>query len=249
MSFLESPVFWGIVGIIGVAVGIIGTYLPNRKVIKYRVKCTEIITATAAQFPGLVVNLDGKPIQNLILTTITFQNIGYQTIASSDITQLEPLGAYVSGECFGYILNSSNSNSALTATQTRVDAPEGTHGGCTLNLQFDFLKRKDCLKVSLWHDGAVSVRGELKFGKLKKNTEGKKHLMWCIYEELVYVIFIVMSSIYAVTIIPDTIQSCDWSVPRSVLETVLLCGIALFATVWAILFTITNIKAFYLASK
>lgn len=248
MSFLESPVFWGIVGIIGVAVGIIGTYLPNRKVIKYRVKCTEIITATAAQFPRLVVNLDGKPIQNLILTTITFQNIGYQTIASSDIAQLEPLGAHVSGECFGYILNSSNSNSALTATQTRVDAPEGTHGGCTLNLQFDFLKRKDCLKVSLWHDGAVSVRGELKSGKLKKNDKGKEELISSICLELVYVIIMLLLPGNLVEIL-GMIQSCDWSVPRSVFGTVLFCILCLLAVVWVILFTVANIQAFYLASK
>lgn len=243
MPQLDSSTFWGIVGIIGVVAGIIGSYLPNRKVIKYHIACTEIITATATKIPGLMVRLDDKPIRNLILTTITFQNVGYQTITSSDIAQLEPLGAHISGECFGYVPNSSNLNSALTVTQTMI-APEGIQAGCTLDLHFDFLKRNDDLRIFLWHDGTVSVRGELKFGKLKSADKNKKDLIWCIYMELIYVANIVMLSSYGITMI----QSCDWALPHSVLE-VLWYILVFFSIVWEIVFTIANIEAFYWVSK
>ena len=245
MFFLESPVFWGIVGIIGVAVGIIGSYLPNRKVIKYHVACTKIITASETELPGLMVKLDDKPIQSLMVTTITFQNVGFQPIRSSDIAQIEPLGAHISGECFKYTLSSSNLKSGLTATQTRTEAQEGMQDGCTLNLHFDFLKRKDYFKMCLWHDGAVSPRGELISGKLKKDDKDKKDLIWCIFMELMYAAGIAISPLYVSTIIPAMIQSCDWLVPSSVLETVLCCVFGLLLFAWDIIFTIANVEAFH----
>lgn len=248
MSFLESPVFWGIVSIIGVAVGIMGTYLPNRKAIRYRISSTKVITGTAIGFPGLTVKLDDKPIQSLMIATVTFQNVGYQTITSSDIARAEPLGVRIWGECFGYTLSSSHSNSALTATQTRIDASEDTQGECTLNLDFDFLKRKDYLKISLWYDGTARACGELKSGKLEKDNKSKKDLAWCIYMELMYVIIAAALPLAWTQIIPSMIQPGNWS-PYFVLNTALFCVSSLAAIVFEILLTIANIQVIHWASE
>lgn len=171
MPFWESPIFWGIVGIIGVVLGILASaYFSNRKVLEHHMHSSRLIPKNISNIPGLSVTMHGKPIQNLIATEIKFSNGGNQAIESSDFAKAEKLGAAIDGTYYGSEISSSNPNSAPTVK----DVDEHT-----LAIDFDFIKPKDSITLTLWHDGKASIRGDMKFGKVRKGSGKKSHaLLW-----------------------------------------------------------------------
>lgn len=163
MPFWESPVFWGIVSIIGVCLGIYASaYFSNRKVLEYSIHPSALITEDLSNIPGLTVMMYGQAIQDLTATEVTFSNAGNQTLEPSDFAKTEPLGVSVSGICFGVQLKSDNPNSAPIVNPVDVHI---------FDVEFDFLRPKESLTLILWHDGDASIRGDLKSGKIRAKSK------------------------------------------------------------------------------
>jgi len=162
MLFWESNVFWGVAGIVaGVVVAtfyfLIGK---SNKLLEYEVISTNLITDNITNIPGISIMLDGKSIENLVSTTIKFINSGNQTIVSGDFAVLEPLSVTVTGQFLstkhGYQVSCDNPNSFPFIKIVNNK---------TANIEFDFLKPKQSLTITIWHSGKLSVLGELKTGK------------------------------------------------------------------------------------
>lgn len=167
MSFLESSAFWGIAGIvIGAIIATFFFYIgKSKKIIEYQVISTNLITKDMTNIPGISIVLDGKPIEDLVSTTIKFINSGNQTIYPNNFATLEPLGATVSGQFLNihnYQAISDNPNSCPYVTFVN---------GNTVSIEFDFLKPKQSITVTLWHSGSITVLGELKSGKKQECLE------------------------------------------------------------------------------
>lgn len=170
MPWWESGLFWGIVGIIGVCLGIFASsFFSNRKVLEHREHSSSLIPKDISNIPGLAVTMYDKPIQSLFATEITFFNGGNQTIEPSDFAKAEPLGASIDGNYYGAEINSSNPN-AVPAVKV-VDEH-------TLAVDFDFLRPKDSITLTLWHDGKASTRGDMKFGRVRKHSGTKSYFLW-----------------------------------------------------------------------
>lgn len=168
MSFLHSPIFWGVVGVVGVFLGIFASaYFSNRKVLEHLEHSSKLIPKDISNIPGLTITMHGKPIQDLIATEIKFFNGGNQTIESSDFAKAEQLGAAIDGTYYGAEISSSNPNSAPAVKV--VDEH-------TLAVDFDFLKPNDSITLILWHNGKASIRGDIKFGKVRKKLGNKSPL-------------------------------------------------------------------------
>ena len=176
MLFWESNVFWGVAGIVaGVVVAtfyfLIGK---SNKLLEYEMVSTNLITDSITNIPGISIMFDGKSIENLVSTTIKFINSGNQTIVSSDFAVLEPLGVTVTGQFLstqhGYQVSCDNPNSCpcVKIVNSKI-----------ANIEFDFLKPKQSLTITVWHNGKLFVLGELKTGKKREYRESysfSKHL-------------------------------------------------------------------------
>lgn len=168
MPFWESSAFWGIVGVVGVALGIFASaFFSNRKVLTYNKESSVLITDDISNIPRLAVTMDSRPIQNLIATEIKFYNAGNQTIISSDLAKLEPLGVFIPNAYFGSKISSDNKNSAPIIN---------TINEHTLAIEFDFIKPGESLTLCVWHDGDLSICGDLYSGKLKEGRKERKLL-------------------------------------------------------------------------
>lgn len=170
MMLWESSAFWGIAGIIGGIVVATFFFVVQRKIkiLEYQVDSTKLITDEMINIPGIKITLDSQPVRNLTSTTIKFTNSGNQTITSDDFATLAPLGISVTGRFFniqhGYHTTSDNPNS-IPFVKTLDDK--------TVNIEFDFLKQKQSCSITILHDGALSVLGELKSGKIRKHKDRK----------------------------------------------------------------------------
>lgn len=168
MPLWKSDTFWGIVGfavgIVGLLMAIIFYYLgKTRKILEYSILSTRLITEEMAKIPGLTVSIYDQPVRNLISTTLRINNAGNQTVLGADFAALAPLTAKVTGYFldtqYGYHISTSNPNSGLSIKQIKGD---------TVHIEFDFLKPKQFIEITLLHDGNISLTGELKSGKFRE---------------------------------------------------------------------------------
>lgn len=173
MPFGESPVFWGIVSIIVAVLWIVASacfsyFWANRKVLEHSTHPSALITEDISSIPGLAVMMQGQPIQNLTATEVIFSNAGNQPLQPSDFAKAEPLGVFTSGICYGAQVKANNPNSTpkINAVEEHI-----------LDVEFDFLKPKESITLIVWHDGDVSMRGDLISGKVREGKNKGKNTL------------------------------------------------------------------------
>lgn len=161
MPWWESSLFWGVAGI--VAGFLISTtyYLISKERIsmKHSMTSKSIINKETLEAAGVNLVFDNQLINQLIETTVKFTNSGNRTIDPFDYASKEPLGVHILGHLFRYNAWAENKNSI----------PEiKPMGDDKYKVEFDFLKPKQAFSITLFHDGAVDVFGELRSGSSRR---------------------------------------------------------------------------------
>lgn len=167
--------FWSIggfvVGIAGFIAAIIFYFKgKGKKILEYRIHTNRILfPLTKSVFekaPKLQILYDQQPINALQFTTITFTNIGSQTIYPKDFAAHEQLGIKVSVRFLGtdpeFKINEDNPNSAIVIKPSNENL---------VRIGFDFLKPKQSFQISFLHDGSVDVLGELTSGRIQEHDD------------------------------------------------------------------------------
>ncbi len=159
-----------VVGILGIVLAVV-FYLKgkSKKILAYRINSNHQIRSYLSEtVPELKILFNNKPISELTRTTITFTNSGNQTITSNDFAEQGKLVIKAS-KCFldneaNFWINKDNKNSAVSIKLL---------GENLLWVYFDFLKEKESVKVTFYHEGNIDILGDLKSGKIleKMNTE------------------------------------------------------------------------------
>lgn len=165
MPWWESSLFWGVVGIVvGFLISTIYYLIGKERIsMKHHITSKSIITKETLEAAGVNLVFDNQPINQLIETTVKFTNSGNRTIEPLHYAIKEPLGIYVLGHLFRYSVWAENRNSIPDIEPIDNDK---------YKIEFDFLKPKQAFSIKLFHDGAVDVFGELRFGSsrgLKRN--------------------------------------------------------------------------------
>ena len=144
MPLWESSAFWGIAGIVG---GIlVSTFFfirgKSRKILKYEIRSTALITKNMLNIPEISITLAGQPVQSITSSTIKFTNIGNQTITSDDFAKLAPLRISVKNKFFstvdGFQIASDNPYTAPVLHETNENA---------IDILFDFLRPKQSISI------------------------------------------------------------------------------------------------------
>ena len=182
-----------LIGAIGLLLTAIGTILTirsqNKKTLEYDITSTPLVTDEMSSIPGLKITMNGSPIKSLISSQIIIRNVGKQDITPSDFASLEPLGAVVTGKFFtmeqGYQIISDNKN--FDPSITFLD-------DTCVKIGFDYLSPKKAISVTLLHNGKLSIKGELKSGKLQSQYTRIKKM------RIMKILFDILSNIIAVII-------------------------------------------------
>lgn len=139
---------------------------------EYEISSTQLITEEMTNIPGLKITMDQQPIKNLTSTTIKFTNTGNQTILSSDFAAIDPLGVAVNGQ----FLNITNG--CMVKTNSPNASPSlKVLNDFTMGIEFDFLKPKRSLYITLLHNGKIAPTGELKDGTMREHVNIPRYLI------------------------------------------------------------------------
>ncbi|MCI8414930.1 MAG: hypothetical protein HFF00_04795 [Ruminiclostridium sp.] len=184
MSFGESSIFWGIIGLVGgLIVATFFYFLGKKKVLlEYSITSTNLISKQMPSIPGMSITLDGKPVECLTLSKVKFINSGNQTIYPGDFAPLAPLAIITEGNLFsstsGFRIDSDNPNlhPSITVLNNRA------------TLSFDFIKPKESFSITILHDGKVSVLGELTSGKNREVQKYPQYFLQAIISVLMMII-------------------------------------------------------------
>lgn len=160
MPQFDSSAFWGIVGIV---VGIIvATFFfvigMKRSRLRYLISSTPLITKKMVKTFGINISLNNRPIKKLYSTTITFINSGNQSISSSDFANQAPLCVILTGRLYGFDASVGNQKLRPSLIPDK---------GKTVRVEFEALKPRKYFKVTLLHNGSLTVSGELKTGDMR----------------------------------------------------------------------------------
>lgn len=165
MLFLTTLDFWSVggflIGILSLIIAIVFYFRGKiKKTLKYEITTTELITNDMANIPGISITLEGKSVYSVSSSIIKFTNVGNQTIVMEDFAKLSPLQLSAKNQFYSVgesRIAVDNPNTAPVLYQTSEN---------TVEIKFDFLRSKQSFAVLLVHDGALSVQGELKVGKI-----------------------------------------------------------------------------------
>lgn len=154
MPFWESSVFWGVAGIVvGFLISTIYYFAgKERYSMKHSITTKQIVTREITNIPEIKVSFDDKPLVELTQSTIKFINSGNQIITPHDYAAKEPLGVHISGHLYKYSASAENSNSMPEIKP--LDSKKH-------KIEFDFLKPKQSFSIVLFHDGSITVFGDL----------------------------------------------------------------------------------------
>ena len=176
MPFWESSAFWGIAGIV---VGFLGSTIyyfvgKERYSMKHQITTKQIVTKEITNIPEVKVSFDDRVIEELTESTIKFVNSGNQIITPHDYAAKEPLGVHISGHLYKYSTSAENSNSV----------PEiKPFGKNKYKIEFDFLKPKQSFSIVMFHDGNITIFGDLIEGRGFGTDIG---VLYCIVDHRMY---------------------------------------------------------------
>lgn len=158
MPFWESSIFWGIDGIVaGFLISTIFYFVgKERYSMKHRITAKQIVTREITSIPEINVSFNNKPLKELTESTIKFTNSGNQIITPDDYATKEPLGIHISGRLYKYSASAENNNSMPEIEPL---------GKKTYKIKFDFLKPKQSFSIVMFHDGNITIFGDLRRGK------------------------------------------------------------------------------------
>lgn len=180
---MDSNLFWCIIGIIGGAFFsllislffyLIGL---KRKCISYYIKTFCIISDKVNQITDLEITYHDNKLEDLYSSTIIIKNTGnsiieYQDFIISDTPSLCTDGEFIINDTFNSdstILNEKNNLKIIYKNDININQ---------LNLNFDYIAKKEKIVLSFFHTGNIYFNGKLKDGKIIQIPEETK------YEEL-----------------------------------------------------------------
>lgn len=134
----------------------------QRKIIKCSVVSTRLITNKQSKFKKLNILYDGKSIETLTVTKVTFWNSSIHTINSTDIIEIEPFSIMVEN---GEILDLSVLRGKNTSNQIEIDYIDIF----TANINFEYLDFKEGGIVQIVHTGrenGIQISRKIKGGKI-----------------------------------------------------------------------------------
>lgn len=161
MPFWESNIFWGTFGFITAAVFFYLSLVFGKKKAKleYKLVSTRLISGYTSDIPGLSITIDGYPVEDLIISQITFCNTGSQNIESQDFLPENPLHV-TSTERIFHVKLKTLSNPNVGAQQILIDES-------TCQFQFALLKPGWSFSAQVAHTGVLKIEGCLKTGLIK----------------------------------------------------------------------------------
>lgn len=152
MPQLDSGAFWGIAGIVA---GIFLYYAGKRgALLQYKKFSTPLLTEKMNNSSGTNMSINGKPVNSLILTTIEFTNIGNKPIRSSDFASQKPLHINIKGNYYGHSVSVGNQDLVPSLDEKNM------------NIYFEGLQPTEFCSVKIYHDGTLTVSGNLTTGKM-----------------------------------------------------------------------------------
>lgn len=169
-NVLQPGTLFGIAGtVISIILAIILYIKGKRKTLLTRqIISTDLISKKTKYVDSLKVVVDDQPVTYLVSTTLIITNRGNTTIESSSFASKEPLQLITTGKFFN--------THDLSHSPISSDNPNSTPsllavGDNKVQITFDFLKPKDSLSVTLFHNGEARVSGELKDGEFRDYTD------------------------------------------------------------------------------
>jgi len=164
---MQTDIIIGVtIGIIGIIIGIFGSYYFYRKSLREKAPCwvirsNNLIKGFSSRFQNLQVLFKGKQVENLTISKVMFWNDGAETIKNDDIETVNRIRISTTKEVSlldAKILATNNHSS-----QFEVNLDE--ENNCVY-LEFDYLDKKQGAVVQVIHTGSSSqdleVIGDIK---------------------------------------------------------------------------------------
>lgn len=163
-AFFKSSVFWGIIGLIG---GILTSYVFFRlsrkeKILSCDQYSTTLITDNLSKMKGLRITFAGEPISDLVSTSLRLNNVGGDTIESTDLAVASPLQMRTTGK----FMVLEDANSFLISSEKSCSFKLVQIDSQTIRIEFDYLGVGDEVYIKAFHTGDLTLTGDLKRGKI-----------------------------------------------------------------------------------
>lgn len=201
MQQLEINILFGIAGniicLISVIVSIVTYFIGKKRVLlKYDVISTDLIENETSGIPGLDITFNGEVVPNLTLTKVKIYNHGNCVVCPSDFRRTDPLRLTTTGNLFYSRINSVPHKEYMASFINRAR-------GSSI-IDFDFLKPKDSLTITVLHSGEISISGELITGMLQR--------YYTIFEKIAVKIDRVLGNAFFVSVIAGVISSAIFAI-------------------------------------
>jgi len=162
-----------LVGLIGLAVGVIGTAITflayqqahRRKMLGTTIHQFAIVDDAMSSIEGLAITFEGREVPNVVAATLLLVNLGVDTIDMSDFAAADPLRLSLRGD--GVVLSTRVITQAAASMSARITLTNDREAAIT----FDYLQplgflTLSCLHTSRLEDG-LTISGMLKTGSIK----------------------------------------------------------------------------------
>ena len=165
-------------GIIGTFLGVLGIVFAfvfyfkgkRKKKLIYNTESTVLISENLSSYENLRISYNDKEITTLNSTTIKIKNIGNDIIEPNDFVPSTPIiikvnGSFLLQDPTKYKIQRKNYKNIVSLEKKKENE---------IKVNFDFLKPKDEIQITVLHTGEVSISGDLKQGTVK-NYSSKKY--------------------------------------------------------------------------
>lgn len=194
----NSSALWGIIGLFGgFAISSFFYFISiKRKSLIYDITTTILVSKNATQIKNLNITYNNKPIKNLYTSTIKIKNNSNSIIEPNDFAPSVPLSLTTNGEFFassdtGVRLFSKNTDNNVYPL-FEVDE----NNICKrLIIHFDYISKKETISCTVFHTGALDIKGKLKEGKIKNSEDVNKiyYLRYNVISTIIAIITIISS--------------------------------------------------------
>lgn len=185
----SNPWAWLFTVIVAVGGLILAYRSTPQKVLKCKISSSALITQKQSVMSKLSILYDGRNIDNLTVSTITFWNNSFPTINKTDIIDAAPLSIIVND---GEILDVSVLQGGNTPNCIGV-VPEDNN---TFKIVFDYMDKKEGGIIQIVHTGgkhSIDASRKIKGGKIvviHKSVTKVKEYVFTLIGSLIYAMFL-----------------------------------------------------------